>query len=133
MRVLNNSDDVAPRVFEGSDPDVVADVGRLRMSGRTVGEQVGKHCLNVGHAPVGFYIFAFQDRAFGGLKAEFVATHFKANVEWLVEIGLDAKGLGIPSDCSSKLRHAVDASAEAEERSCHFDSILVANVGRFVF
>src|SRR2546422_11453017 len=97
MGILDQSHEVPERIRHRRHLDAFADVFHGRLERRAGADKVLDSLVRIGYSPVGDSaarprLYAFRVR----IQAELEAANVEANIEWLIEVGLDAERGAVP-------------------------------------
>ena len=116
MRVLYDADDVSEGVGDGRDLDSFTHIMRGFDDFGAARSGVCQRFVDVRDSPprdgsTGTDVFCIR------VEAKLVTSDIEADVEWLIEIRLDAEHLRVPFLCAREIRRGVDDRAKSEKKA----------------
>jgi len=94
VRILNNAKRIAERVDDRANENPVPDILHRLMLSCSLFCKSLPCCMSIGDSPICFRTCGTWCGV--GIEAQFKSPHVKANVKWLVKVGLNAKRRAVP-------------------------------------
>src|SRR5213595_1024407 len=109
VRVFNESDEIPEWISYGRHTNSLPDVLNGRLEARAGARKMLDRFLGIAHAPVGDRPSRPGFRTFRiGIQPKLEATNVEADIEWLVEVRLDAEGGAIPGLGALEVGNVID-------------------------